>query len=288
MKRYLVWFPVVVGVVLAGVLVGCSTISSVGNLISGITGNDTEADTTQGGSDSGAVASASGTGNSAVGPVAANRLQAMQANMLFTSTYYQVFFIGGYDPAGDDFQEGEGVTWAIRSSQDRAADSATIVRALLKRESRGSWWYMALESDGQVIEYEVLLDADYAPLEMVWADPDSGQVLRQVFEPGQVAGPGTGEESGAMVYSSEAESLASRTTERVTVPAGSYSAEHVVFRASDYQSGEQVEYNWWVVESVPGNLVKFEYVVADGSGEELLSGELTETRTDYRTKFASY
>jgi hypothetical protein len=208
--------------------------------------------------------------------------------MLFTSTYYQVFFIGGYDPAGDDFQEGEGVTWAIRSSQDRAADSATIVRALLKRESRGSWWYMALESDGQVIEYEVLLDADYAPLEMVWADPDSGQVLRQVFEPGQVAGPGTGEESGAMVYSSEAESLASRTTERVTVPAGSYSAEHVVFRASDYQSGEQVEYNWWVVESVPGNLVKFEYVVADGSGEELLSGELTETRTDYRTKFASY
>lgn len=288
MKRYLVVFIIAVSVVLAGLLAGCSTISSVGNLISDIAGSDEEAESKDDtGSSGGAVASSAGAGT-ITGPVDASSFQAMQATMLFTTTYYQVFFIGGYDPAGEDFREGEGVTWEIASSEQQRADSVTITRALLKRESRGSWWYMALESGGDVIEYEVLLDAEYAPVEMVWADPDSGQVLRQVFEPGQVAGPGTGEEAGAMVYSSEAESLASRTTERVRVPAGSYSAEHVVFRASDYQYGEQVEYNWWVVESVPGDLVKFEYVVADGSGQELLSGELTGTRTDYRTKFGSY
>ena len=287
MKRYFVVLALVAGVVAVLLLAGCSTISSVGNLIGGITGRESETvDNDE--STGGAVASSQGSSGRVTGPVTADRYAAIQATMLFNTTYYQVFFIGGYDPAGDDFREGEGVTWTITSSDRRASDAITIVRALLKRVDQGSWWYLALESDDQLIEYEVLLGPDYAPIEMVWEDPDSGQVLRQTFDPGQVAGPGTGAEAGAMVYSQEAASTASRSPERVTVPAGSYSAQHVVFRASDYQYGEQVEYNWWVVDSVPGDLVKFEYVVADGSGQDLLSGELVQTRSDYSTKFGSY
>ncbi len=216
------------------------------------------------------------------------KLAALENVMLFNVAYFQVFFLGGHDPNCDDFREGQGVTWEITGGDENDESLFTAERALLKRNSDGtSWWFLGYQSEEDALEYEVLMDDEYAPLEIVWRDADSGNITRHAFDYGEEeAPPQTGEES--VVYSDGFGDEYSRSTERITVRSGTYTAEHVTYEISDAGSSVRLEYHWWFVADVPGDLVKYEYRQLDGGDESTISGELVAVDDGYVTRLDTY
>ncbi len=70
-----------------------------------------------------------------------------------------------------------------------------------------------------------------------------------------------------------------RTSESVTVAAGTFNAERVNVVGTDEETGESIDADWWRVETVPGETVRFEYRTdEDGT----YNGELRRHGTDYR------
>ncbi|MEE8440682.1 MAG: hypothetical protein V3S41_03100 [Spirochaetia bacterium] len=215
-------------------------------------------------------------------------LAALENVMLFNVAYMQVLFLGGHDPGFDDFREGDGVTFEITGGEEGDESSFTAERGLLKRNSDGtSWWFLGYQSGEDVLEYEVLMDNEYVPLEIVWRDGDSRETMRHTFDYGEEEEqPPTEEES--VVYSDEFYDEYSRGNERITVRSGSYRAEHVAYEIEDTETGARLEYHWWLVDEVPGDLVKYEYRQFDEGGETMISGELVAVDDGYMTRFDAY
>lgn len=215
-------------------------------------------------------------------------LAALEQTMLFNVAYFQVFFMGGFGPEFDDFREGEGVTWEVTGSDEDDAESFITERALLKRVDEGSWWYLSYGDGEEELEYEVLLDDEYAPVEMVWLDEDSEEVMRYTFDfdEDEESADEMAKGKDSEVYSDEFGDDYKRSTDRVTVGAGTFTAELLETELSDPDTGETLAYSWWVVEDVPGNLVKYEYHHSDDDSR--LVGELMSIDKGYRTQFDAY
>ena len=223
-----------------------------------------------------------------IGQRAFGSMLALQNVMLFNVAYMQVFFLGGYDPGFDDFREGQGITWEISGDQSGSEDSFLAERALLRRNADGSsWWYLGYRAGSDNMEYEVLMDREYVPLELVWNDPDSRENLRYTFETDEAEAEASGAED-SVVYSDEFASDNSLGRERVTVGSGTYTSEHLSYVVTDDGSGGRLQYDWWLVDDVPGGLVKYEYRQVSGRDESLLSGELVAVKDGYTTRFGAY
>jgi len=70
-------------------------------------------------------------------------------------------------------------------------------------------------------------------------------------------------------------------TERITVPAGSYTADTLTYTYRDPSTGTEYSYRWWVSEDVPGGLIRFEWVTP---GAELSAkGEITQIDRRFTT-----
>jgi hypothetical protein len=280
MKRFTV-LTVLVVAVSALMLSGCFTLD-VADLIGDLDGSRGEAQRIDEQPSGGSQGQAVPTQPSPDRPsVTYGGLGAAQATMMFSQAYFQIFFIGGYGRF-DDFRESEGVKWEMVSS---GGDTITLERALLRRTGRGEWWYLSMSVDRDTFEFEVFLDSDYAPIEMIWRDPGSGEIMRHTFERGEAPDPRDYGESGYTAYSDGSWGRAVPSRESVRVPAGRYDAGHIVHEMNDPSSGARVEFNWWIVDDVPGDLVKFDYLASNG---ERFTGELIETRMGYRTRFGAY
>jgi len=268
-----------------GSLTGCSsTVSAVGRLLDEATDaivGETAPEKTGGGDPT--------EGQSVTGTQGLfGELAALENVMLFNVAYLQVIFLGGPDPAFDDFREGEGVTWEITGGDENDDSSFIAERALLKRHSDGtSWWYLGYDAEEDTLEYEVLMDDEYVPIEIVWRDGDSGQTMRYTFDYGEEDAPPPTEED-AVVYSDEIPDENSLGRERITVGSGTYTAEHVAYGFNDAESDARLEYHWWLVDDVPGDLVKYEYRQFDGGEESMISGELVATDDGYVTRLGAY
>lgn len=215
-------------------------------------------------------------------------LAALENVMLFNVAYMQVLFLGGHDPGFDDFREGEGVTWEITGGDENDESSFTAERALLKRNPDGSsWWFIGYISEEEALEYEVLMDNAYVPLEIVWRDDDSGKTMRHTFNYGEEDAPPPTEED-AVVYSEEFPDEHSLGRERITVRSGTYTAEHVAYEFNDTETDARLEYHWWLVDEVAGDLVKYEYRQFSDGGESMISGELVAMDDNYRTRLGAY
>lgn len=275
-------------VTLAG-LSGCSTIAAVSQAIDeavvGI-GQDTATTPPPPPPANNTVAEPAPATGTEPGMSVLGKMAAMQQLVAFNFVYLQVIFIGGFDPGFDDFSEGEGITWKI-SSGTTDEDTFTAERALLKRNPDGtSWWFLGYGDKEQSLDYEILMDTDYAPLQLRWKDPDSGNIAEHTFTRDEEQSVSSADQS--TVYSEDTADEISRGTERVTVEAGTYSAEHLVYEFTDPNTSDTLEYHWWVASEVPGDLVKYRYVSTSGGDQDTLNGELVDVHRGYTTRFGSY
>ena len=268
-----------------GSLAGCSsTISAVGRLLddaaAAAVGETVEEESDSGRTSGGQSASST---QGVFGGLAA-----LENVMLFNVAYMQVLFLGGHDPGFEDFREGEGVTWEITGGDESDESSFTAERALLKRNSDGtSWWFLGYLNEEDALEYEVLMDDEYVPLEIVWRDGDSRKTMRHTFDYGEEDEPPPTEEE-AVVYSDDFTDENSLGRERITVGSGTYTAEHVAYEFKDTETDASLEYHWWLVDDVPGDLVKYEYRQFDGGEESMMSGELAAVDDGYVTRLGAY
>jgi len=272
MKRIGVLGPIIICLV-STIMFGCaSTIEAVNQMIhdmdTAVVESTTESDSNQEARSSGLM-----------------EMMGMQQMMLFNVAYFQVFFMGGYDPTNDDFREGEGVTWEVNSTDGDQTAAYVSERALLKRVPEGSWWYIAFESEDEKMEYEVLLDGDYVPVEFVYRDPESGEVMRQTVDLGETSGDETASADEELVYSDDFEDTVRRSRERITTGAGTFTADRLEQEVVDEESGARLTYTWWTVDEVPGDLVKYEYEREDDADAGSVTGELIAIDRGYRSKF---
>jgi hypothetical protein len=226
----------------------------------------------------------------AVGGAVERRIEGMYAgytdSMLFQLAYIQAFYLGGYGFSTDNFAEGEGTTWRVDSRDGGETSTMTAERALLQRLDNGqSWWYLKYTAEGEApLEYEFLIDQDMQAREMYLRDPETGQVRHHVFEYDESGEPtdGTIEEDdpyGETVYVQNWEEY---RQDRVTirVGAGTFETDLLVHTIVDEETGESIEYRWWVTETVPGDLVQYEFEDMEDGGT--VRGELMEVRQNYR------
>ncbi|MFP4374171.1 MAG: hypothetical protein ACLFPO_07560 [Spirochaetaceae bacterium] len=218
----------------------------------------------------------------------------------FQMTYMQVFFLGGYGAGFDDFEEGQGATWEITSTDGEEDSSFIGERALLRRNEDGtSWWYLRFDSqeeEDEEFEYEVLVDEEYTALEIYLEDPETGEIRHREFEQdpeGADAADGD-EEWEEPTYDDEEilfdEDMSEYRRERVTVTveAGTYETDLLVYEYSEEETGDSVEYRWWTTEEVPGDVVLYEWEDTAEAESGMLRGELIEVRSGYTTKFGAY
>lgn len=222
--------------------------------------------------------------------------------MMYQLAYTQTYFVGGYGVNADNFQEGQGSTWRVESSDREEEASYTAERALLQRQDGGStWWYLRFDPEGEEdassAEFEVQLSADQQALEMYMQDPETGDIRHHQFSHNEEEnieaeeGEDSLEEYGYQTNAIYAESGGEyqERSEEVTVEAGTFQTDVLIYSAEEYNEeneeyGDRFEYRWWVTEDVPGHLVKFEY--RNLQSDEVFRGELIEIRNDYEPRFA--
>jgi len=246
--------------------------------------------------------------NQAIGGAMEKQTQQMMSGlyafddvMLFNFAYMQVFFVGGFGSGISDYEESQGTVWKVETNDSGENSGFNAERALLKKLPDGnSWWYLRYESEGDNLEYEVLLDKDYQPLEMYYRSSEDPTIQHHVFEQDQTASSsGEGEDltpeeqqqlenAGANTYVYTGDESGQYKKDRVTVSvgAGTYQADYLVYTDTDEETGETVEYHWWTTKEVPGDLVKYDWINS-GNGSEV-TGELVSVKKGYTSRLGAF
>ena len=170
------------------------------------------------------------------------QFMANQAQIVFAYS----FSAGGLWLGQTGYKPGEYTKFAWKAEDDTAV---MIERAFLKKlEDGNEWWRVTWEEGEDTWIYEALLtpgeNAEILRLRARDADGNEGDV------------PVT---KGQTIYvppaELTAESIEGATVERgkVSTPAGTFEADHVVYLAV---TGEG-EIEWWITEEVPGGVVKY-------------------------------
>jgi len=163
---------------------------------------------------------------------------------MYTSYLFTVAFSsGGYAVEQGEYKPGDYTRWTFPGEQ---SSSNWIERARLTDDAKGQqWWkvtfYNAKESQTTILE--------------ALFTPDRSKMLRLRSKfPKEEAKevPVTDQTYYAPPTKLTAESIegATKNTESVTVPAGTFTAKHVVYA---YGGGSQ---EWWLTDGVPGGLVQ--------------------------------
>lgn len=212
-------------------------------------------------------------GNRVGGMIAGQTMLAMnQLTPELTQAYAMgvfavVYYHGGYVWQGKGYQPGEFTQWEGQSM----AQGDFFEKAFLKREAdKSEWWRVRVQEkdDAGKVE-EAVFEALFAPP----AKDGTQQIKRMRAKlPGQATGgevPVTAENRAGFVLRPSArltpESLKGATvgTEKVVVPAGTFTARHVRFAQGTGQA------EWWLNDAVPGGVVKYGFkVTEDGKTDE--------------------
>ncbi len=210
----------------------------------------------------------------------------MQVNMILPIALYGY----GGDPQ-HGYEEGVGTVWEQRDAQ--SGESFRTERALLRNNPDGTqWWYISVGDGDEISEFEMLVDRDFAAREVLWRDPDTGEIQRITYDE-PVRPEDVDEDSDDYEELEQTADIASFaddppegfrvTSERqeVTVTAGTFMAEWTRLEPDD--APDEV-YETWLSDDVPGRLVRQRWV----DGTEEWSGELIRVGDDYRTRFGAY
>lgn len=168
-------------------------------------------------------------------------------NYLFTLAFHS----GSYTFESADYEPGEWTRWRMQGD-DMDGPPPELERAFLHRQDDGKeWWRVKFVSQAEEGQDSLTVEALF--------DPTTGEFLRMRGKmPGDTAAQEMPVEEGTYGYVEPrrltAESLEGATmgTESVSVPAGSYRAQHVRYGGTGTGT-----YEWWLVEDVPGGMVKY-------------------------------
>ena len=154
-----------------------------------------------------------------------------------------------------------------------------------KDRAAGEWWYLAFQDDDYWLRYEYFIDTSGAVTALVYQDSTmKDQESASVSIPlasyesegdgpvGFYAGLEEAEREGYDVR---------RTTETITVGAGTYVAERIDLQGTDEETGERIDVTMWRTTDVPGDTVRFSY----GYDNEQYDGELVEIGLDHRRRW---
>ena len=190
---------------------------------------------------------------------------------LYTSSMFRVlFYHGGYYIEDlDRYEQGQFTRW--KGENIEQGDS--FERVLLRRRDDGTEWWR-VESNGTGDDGKkvtLVMEALLSPID----NSGTRQVrrMRAKFpdeaEPREI--PITEENANNWVMAGNRrltpESLEGMTVDKgasVTVPAGTYTARHVQSKGYDGNS----TLDWFLVENVPGGMVKYTNTVKDSEGKE--------------------
>lgn len=171
------------------------------------------------------------------------------------------FFSGGYSvaPAAHDYEEGEYTRFRVNTSEGERI--AGIERALLFEDREGNEAWQVRFVDHQANDTTVV--------EMLFA-PEREQLLRMraKFPDDSVGSEVPVEEDQ---YYRRPDRLTEESVEGATVgiedvrvPAGTFEARHVRYRVA----GVRGEQSWWLVDDVPGGLVRYAHSARDGDEDD--------------------
>jgi hypothetical protein len=195
-----------------------------------------------GASQGGQSASAAG-GAGGSGSMSAATMNPAFMNVYMTTIMTFAFSPGGYDISQAAYKPGEYTRWTGHGDSGK---SIQLERAHLFDDAQGrSWWKVKwTEENGKTTIVEGLLDNQqqrFVRMRARFPDDAEGSELpvdqNNYYHPPQKLSP-------------ESVEGASRGVESVSVPAGTFSAKHIVF------GGVDGSHEWWVAAHVPGGTVK--------------------------------
>ncbi|UCF98985.1 MAG: hypothetical protein JSV89_05460 [Spirochaetaceae bacterium] len=201
-----------------------------------------------------------------------NQFMIMQAQMVFS----YAFSAGGMWAGQKEYKPGEYTKfeWSMEGE-----DTIVLERAYLKELEDGKqWWRVSWEDSEGLWIWEVLIDPE---------ESGSGQMLRMRARDAD-GNQGEVPVSGETVYMPPAELTkesvqgATVAKEKVTVPAGTFQSDHVIYMAA---TGEgQVEF--WLAPQIPGGVVR--YLISEKGKGEVWTSDLIEFGKNATTILGSY
>ncbi len=214
--------------------------------------------------------------------------EAFAAEMQMQIIFPLVFYGYGGDPE-HGYEESIGTVW--EQTDRESGDVLRYERALLRRNDDGTmWWYVASGAHGELNEFEVLVNERFEAIEMVWPDPDTGDIQRHTLRRPVQATEEEVDEAEAYTVPFHPEEVDDEADDdfrvqqeqvNVTVGAGTFPAEYL--RIEDREDPRNV-YEVWSSDDVPGRLIR--HSITEGDDE--WSGELVDVRSGYRTRFEAY
>jgi hypothetical protein len=193
-------------------------------------------------------------------------------------SFYQGFFNSGWFGSKDsNYQVGQGTIWQITPTGRDSNKPVSFERALLKVMPDGSqWWRFKMTTPDSTILYEFLLGADGIVKKVRFQDPSSGAIdefvpQQQQQRPNPQPMPTRDQIASSLVGH-----------ENVTVPAGTFAADHYAF--TDPKSGYKMD--MWISQKVPGYMVRFNGV--NPSNNEGSNGTLQQIETGVTTALQSF
>ncbi|OQY31803.1 MAG: hypothetical protein B6241_13115 [Spirochaetaceae bacterium 4572_59] len=274
-KIWIKTIPVLLGALL---LSGCFSMPAGGNFsLSAIAGDK--------------IASAIGMDDMAL------QMEAME----FYALYASYGFYGAYNYESG-FPEGEGCRWQyISEDKENTTNNSEYERVFLKDMGDGSgWWRISVFDEENDAEYEYLLSSESDFLAIRFRDDESGEIVEIIpeqYEESEMDEARAEEakdnsemdEEDMAIYDSLEYSQYSMGSEKITVGAGEFTAEHMVSEykdSSDPENPMNIRSDWWIVESVPGGVVK--YVWTNIEEDSSLSSELSELLSGQKSRLDSY
>ena len=222
--------------------------------------------------------------------MSATCLTGLTRKLMFNMIYSQVYYMGGFGANLYELEETQGAVWRIQSRDEEGRVSAVDAeRALLKKMPNGdAWWYLSWRSEGEVYEFEALMDKDNQARKIRYYNPDVRRIEEAVFNEhaktdSEEAPP---PEPGASNLDKNDLSSLSRGWEIISVNSGSYLTERLEWFFVDEEENAAYNYKWWVDSKTAGGLVKYEWTKANA--RDSLSGELYSLKKGYQTKYNSF
>ena len=180
-------------------------------------------------------------------------------NYVFTMAFHS----GSYTFENEGYEVGEWTRWRLTDSGSDRPDE--MERAMLHRRDDGmEWWRVKYISDTGEGRDSMTVEALF--------DPETGEFVRMRGRmPGEAEAKEMPVEEGTYGYkeprrlTEESMEAAMVGTETVSVPAGSFTADHV-----RYGGMEGGTYDWWLNEDIPGGMVKYSrsYESQDAEGPD--------------------
>lgn len=215
----------------------------------------------------------------------------MTPQLNFYLFYSMVAVFSASASHGAAYKPGQGTVWTITDTNNGSIETTTLEQALLKKNGDGTaWWRLDVTSKDSSLLYEYLLGPDHAIDKVRYKDPNTGKIEEFIPDKSkeQQARRQQPQPAGQEATSTGTTGKGDKVTvtkdhQTVTVKAGSFSTEHVVYTNATKHLREES----WTSTKVPGALVKFVNTNTE-SNSVLSTGELTKIESGMTTVLGSY